>query len=115
MTDIINFPIFPNQPTEVNPDEEDDMPLSPAAVLLYEASVLIDGDRDAQHGDRHENFSNIARAFSARLGKMVTPAEAALLLADMKMARTKSGSYNPDDYRDAAAYVALAGELALPK
>ena len=111
-TTIINFP---HQPTEVNPDEEGDIPLSPAAALLYEAAVLIDGDRDAQHGNRHENFSNIARAFSARLGKMVTPAEAALLLADMKMARTKSGSYNPDDYRDAAAYVALAGELALPK
>ena len=118
MTDdtIIEFPERDMHPAEeANPNEPNDRPLTPAANMLFEAAMLIDGDRNDQHGDRHKNFANIAMAWTAYLGVAIRPDQVALMMGIMKGARTKSGSYNPDDYTDAAAYFALAGELAEPE
>lgn len=85
---------------------------SPASEILKKASGLIDGERNAQHGDRKECHTLIAKMWSAYKGIDFTPNEVACMMVLLKMARTKSGSYNGDCYVDAAGYAALAGELA---
>ncbi len=85
---------------------------SPASEILKKASGLIDGERNAQHGDRKECHTLIARMWSAFKGVEFTANEVACMMVLLKIARTKSGSYNGDCYVDAAGYAALAGELA---
>lgn len=85
---------------------------SPATEILKKASGLIDGERNVQHGDRKECHTLIARLWTAYLGVQIQPTEVACMMALLKIARTKSGSFNGDCYVDGAGYMALAGELA---
>ena len=85
---------------------------SPAASTLTKAAELIDGDRDKQHGDRHECHAAIAALWSAFLTVNIEPADVALMLALQKIARTQHGEHNPDNYVDGCGYIAIAGELA---
>jgi hypothetical protein len=85
---------------------------SPAAISLAKAISLIDGDRDKQHGDRHENFGMIAALWSIYLGKEVKPHQVAWCMVLMKTARESNGTHSIDNAIDAAGYAALAGELA---
>jgi hypothetical protein len=86
--------------------------LSPAANILDLAAALIDGDRDVQHGNRYLCHSNIAKQWEAYLGVEITPVDVALMMALLKIARTKSGELNNDCFVDGCGYIALAGELA---
>jgi hypothetical protein len=101
MSEIIGFP-------NAAPSKEP----SPAANILSLAAKLIDGDRDEQHGNRLECHTNIARQWTAYLGVKITPVDVALMMALLKIARTKSGELNNDCFVDGCGYIALAGELA---
>jgi hypothetical protein len=85
---------------------------SPAAISLAKAISLIDGDRDASHGDRHENFGMIAALWSTYLGTLIKPHQVAWCMVLMKAARESNGTHSLDNAIDAAGYAALAGELA---
>lgn len=89
-----------------------------ASDILDIASKLVSGDRAVQHGDKMVNFRNTARMWEAHLwdklkpGERITPEDAAMMMVLFKIARTKSGTYNPDDYIDGAGYLGIAGEIA---
>ena len=87
-------------------------PSSPAAQILAKASELIDGERDRQHGDRKVCHTQIARLWSAFLGVQITPIDAALMLALLKVARMQTGNPNRDNFVDACGYISIAGEMA---
>lgn len=83
-----------------------------AHEILETAAKLVSGDRAAQHGDKVENHQNIAALWGAFLGVQITAEQAALMLALLKIARTKTGDHNPDDFIDIAGYAGIAGEIA---
>jgi hypothetical protein len=85
---------------------------SPAAISLAKAISLIDGDRDASHGDRKENFAMIAALWSTYLGTEVKPHQVCWCMVLVKAARESNGTHSLDNAIDAAGYAALAGELA---
>ena len=82
------------------------------------AAGLVSGDRAAQHGDKLENHRDIAALWNAYLGwrlpegATLTPQDVALMMALLKIARTKAGGHNADDYVDLAGYAGVAGEIA---
>ena len=78
---------------------------------LEQAINLVSSDRQKTHGTALENHNNIALSWSVYLNKMITPHDVAIMMALLKIARTKTGSFNADDYTDGAAYLAIAGEL----
>lgn len=82
-----------------------------AAQTLEMAKTLVAGDRAETHGDMRECHDNIAALWSPYLGISLTPDQVAVMMSLLKIARTKTGSHNPDDYVDAAAYLGIAGEL----
>lgn len=82
------------------------------AEILAEASSLVCGDRDKQHGDAHESFGRVAALWSADLGVEIGPVDVARLLALFKLARTKGNPALQDSWVDAAGYAALGGEIA---
>ena len=77
---------------------------------LKTARDLIMGPRAKTYGDKIVNHANIGKMWSAYLDKEITAHDAAVMLALLKVARTKFGQPTADTYVDAAAYMAIAGE-----
>lgn len=91
-----------------------------AHEVAANAATLMTGDRQRTHGDKRVNHENIAALWSAyltrRLGIVVelNGTDAALLMVQMKVARTLAGVFNEDDFVDMVGYGCIAGELASP-
>jgi hypothetical protein len=91
-----------------------------ATLICRSAAVLVAGDREATHGDKHENFKNIAFIWNAILAMKLpaiiedplSPLDVANLLEGLKIARRYTGTHNLDDYVDGAGYAGCAGEIA---
>lgn len=89
-----------------------------AHLVLYRAARLVGGERAAQHGDKTQNFQNIARHWNAYLwsrpdtGAPLNALDVGHMFVLMKIARTQAGSLNLDDYIDAAGYAGCAAEVA---
>lgn len=88
-----------------------------ADEVLREAAELVAGSRADSHGEKWHNHFNIATLWNAFLqmrrdpSALISPADAAMMMALLKIARTQLGDMNRDDYVDGAAYIALAGEI----
>lgn len=82
------------------------------AEILSEANRLTHGPRDGVYGSPQLNHERIAAIWSVILGMEVTPAQAALCMAGLKIARLAASPDHVDSYVDGAAYMAIAGELA---
>ena len=79
--------------------------------VLNQASVLVKGQREKDYGDKTENHNNIARLWSAYLDVKVEAHDVAIMMALLKMARTKLGAVSKDTYIDMSAYSSIAGEI----
>jgi len=79
--------------------------------ILQTAEKLVSIDRSKTHGDKKVNHQNIASLWSAYLDYPLTAKDVAILMVLLKLARTKAGNHNDDDYIDACGYSAIAGEL----
>ena len=79
--------------------------------VLDSAKELINGDREKHYGTPQDNFDRIAKGWSVLLGLDVSKDQVALCMAWLKIARLVNGPH-VDSYIDAAAYMALAGELS---
>ena len=89
-----------------------------ASEVAAKAAALLDGDREATHGDKRVNHENIAAFWNAYLFRRpdrdapLRGSEVAIMMNLLKMARTLAGAHNPDDFVDGVGYSAIAGELA---
>ena len=80
--------------------------------IIAEATRLVSTDREKSYGNKRKNHLNIAKLWSAYLDKDVTPHDVAMLMALLKIARTKLGDHTIDNYIDLVGYAAIAGEIA---
>ena len=78
--------------------------------ILKDAQNLIGDDRQKDYGDKVTNHTNIAALWSIFLRKEVTPHDAAVCMALVKVARLMH-QHKKDSYIDMAAYAAIAGEI----
>ena len=79
--------------------------------ILSEANELVGGDRQKDYGDKVKNHNNISKLWSAYLDTPVTAHDVAIMMALLKVARTKLGAVSRDTYVDMSAYSAIAGEI----
>tara|TARA_R110000744_G_scaffold64105_2_gene132013 strand:+ start:991 stop:1284 length:294 start_codon:yes stop_codon:yes gene_type:complete len=85
--------------------------------ILLRAAELVNGGRQETHGDTKTNHEQIAEFWNIFLdGKLqpsaaITSDEVAIMMTLLKISRSQRGKDNVDDYVDAAAYMAIAGEL----
>jgi len=88
-----------------------------AKEILSQASDIVSLERHLVHGDKHKNFPNIALMWNAYLstrpvrGQPLDAEDVAHMMVLLKIARTKSGLVNIDDYVDGCGYLSIAGEL----
>ena len=94
-----------------------DTKLTKADQFCKRAAELVAGDRERTHGAKLPNHQNIADLWNAYLGRRLdeqrlTPLDVSLMMVILKVARTKIGEHNPDNYVDMAGYAGVAGEIA---
>ena len=82
-----------------------------ADAILDEAKATVNGPRQDDYGSASESFTAISEMWSTFLGVKVTPDQVAVCMALLKAARLRHGPHK-DSYLDAAAYMALAYEVA---
>lgn len=81
-------------------------------TALDEAKKIINGARQDQYGNPEDNFKEIADYWSTYLGRNVNRVDVALMQAQLKIARIKTGVGTRDSYVDALGYIALAADMA---
>lgn len=84
--------------------------------ILDEAKRCVCGDREEDYGSPENNFSAIARLWSAYFSDdtrdvKFTPLDVAMMMALMKIARIRAGT-KADSFVDLAGYAACGGEIA---
>lgn len=85
--------------------------------ILQQAKQLVSNDRESTHGDARQNHEQIAEFWNIFLDNKLKPMAAitcddvAVMMALLKISRSTQGKFNVDDYIDAAAYMAIAGDL----
>lgn len=74
---------------------------------LEEAMRLTDGDRQQAYGEPHVIHERIAHIWSSILGHHITPAQAALCMAGLKLARLSLNPEHEDSMTDLAGYARI--------
>lgn len=80
--------------------------------ILKLADSLITEDRAKVYGDAKRMHQTIAKLWGGILNRQIEPHEVALCMAALKIARLTHAPYHEDSWVDAAAYIALGGELS---
>ncbi len=84
----------------------------PRDRALIEAGVLINGDREKDYGSPQDNFATIAELWSAYRGELFVPADVAVMMTLLKLARLSTNLSHRDSWVDGLGYLALGAELA---
>jgi hypothetical protein len=80
------------------------------AMLLHHAAGVIE-HREQAYGPAESNFAAIAARWSLVLGITVTPAQVALCLIDLKLARLTRAPSHLDSIVDVVGYAACLREV----
>ena len=80
--------------------------------ILDTAKEYVTKDRAATHGDMESNLTTISELWSVYLNTNIKPHDVGVMMNLLKCARIKSNPRNPDNWQDAAGYMACGGELA---
>ena len=84
--------------------------MTPETFLDQAAHVLR--EREATYGDPRQSMAAIAARWSITLGHPVTPAQVALCMIDLKLARLVRDPRHLDSIRDVAGYAAVLCEVS---
>jgi hypothetical protein len=79
--------------------------------ILDEAKRLTHGDRNKNYGKPLTNHQRIAGLWSIFLETEVTPAQVAICMGLVKVARLIESPDHLDSFVDLAAYASIAGEI----
>lgn len=80
--------------------------------ILDRAGEIVGGHRVTEYGEPEDNFSVIARLWSAYLGTDISAQDVAMMMVLFKTGRIKSGTATEDSFIDIAGYAACGGEIA---
>jgi len=83
--------------------------------ILARAAEVTGGERQDSYGPVRLNMQRIADLWTAYLAceVCITADDAAWMMVLLKMARSGADGYHEDNYIDAAAYAAIAGECRI--
>jgi hypothetical protein len=80
--------------------------------ILDEANRLTHGDREKNYGSALTNHQRIASLWSVFLQTEITPAQVAICMGLVKVARLIETPDHLDSFVDLAAYAAISGEIS---
>lgn len=87
--------------------------MTTTAPAILQAGIDAMADRAAtRDADAERSMARAVATFNSLTGAALTEVDGWQFMECLKMARSRGGGHNPDDYVDGAAYAALAGEAA---
>ena len=84
-----------------------------APAILQRSIEDIGGRASERDTEAERSMARTVKAFNVMFNKDLTETEGWQFMELLKMSRSVGGNVREDDYRDGAAYAALAGESAL--
>jgi hypothetical protein len=81
--------------------------------ILDEANGIVNGARANVYGGPEDSFRTIGGLWGVYLGKEISPADVAAMLALMKVARIRQSPDHRDSWVDIAGYAACGAECGL--
>jgi Domain of unknown function (DUF6378) len=81
------------------------------AIKTLDDAVTVLTQRNAAYGDPAQSLAVIAARWSLTLGRPVTPAQVALCMIDLKLARLGHDPAHHDSAIDVIGYAALLSEV----
>ncbi len=83
--------------------------------ILARAAEVTGGERQDSYGPVKQNLQRIADLWTAYLdcGVKLSPEAVAWMMVLLKAARSEADGYHEDNYIDASAYAAIAGECRI--
>jgi hypothetical protein len=79
-------------------------------AMLRRAAAVVDARRTL-YGEPRHSMEAVAKRWSLTLGHPVTPAQVALCLIDLKLARLARDPRHADSILDVAGYAAVLAEV----
>tara|TARA_R110000824_G_scaffold1912_1_gene9363 strand:+ start:1965 stop:2225 length:261 start_codon:yes stop_codon:yes gene_type:complete len=79
--------------------------------VLGEASDLINGDREIEHGQPRHTFRRTAKMWSGYLCQDISPSDVCVMMVLLKAARLRH-KLSDDSFIDMAGYAALGSEVS---
>ena len=99
-----------SEPTGQHPPN---LRLSRAAAILRDAGDAICERQITRDNGSEKSMRRTLRVFQSLTGQdLMTESQGWLFMACVKLGRSQQGKFHQDDYTDAVAYIALAGEAA---
>lgn len=80
--------------------------------VLAAAGKAVLSDRNRDYGGPEKSLGTIAALWSVILGRPVTPAEVALCMSALKVARLMANPTHTDSWVDLAGYAACGAEVS---
>lgn len=96
-------------------DIKDMVPDSIRASVLNEANGIVNGERANTYGGPENSFATIAALWNAYANTAYNPADVAIMLGLLKVARLKNNPSHRDSWVDLAGYAACGAECGLKK
>lgn len=84
--------------------------MTDAADLLLRARETMLERSVERDTEKERAMAKTVAMFNAQFGTNMTEYQGWMFMLSLKLARAEGGSFREDDYLDAAAYAALAGE-----
>ena len=81
------------------------------AIKTLDDAVSVLAQRNAAYGDPAHSLAVIAARWSLTLGRQITPAQVALCMIDLKLARLGHDPTHADSVIDVIGYAALISEV----
>ena len=81
------------------------------AIKPLDDAVSVLAQRNAAYGDPANSLAVIAARWSLTLGRQITPAQVALCMIDLKLARLGHDPTHADSVIDVIGYAALISEV----
>ncbi len=81
-----------------------------AEMMLKHVAAVV-ADRREAYGEPRANMDAVAKRWSVTLGHTVTPAQVALCLIDLKLARLAHNPKHQDSLVDVVGYAAVLHEV----
>lgn len=88
---------------------------STRASVLNEANRIVNGERANVYGGPEDSFKTIGDLWQAYAGVAFSPADVAIMLGLLKVARLKTSPNHRDSWVDLAGYAACGAECGIKK